>query len=371
MRVHQRWGNALNILLRIIQFLIRVSTGLAALILVLLPFFVALDYGGILWWTHHAVGLAVVIALALSLPSIFDRTYQPSMRQLVILGIMLLWLAFTGFQSIELPMNWLEVLSPGSFAAYSEWLPPILPSEPVPQHASISVFPEQTRHAFAVFSIALATAWAAMRVFDTRPRMIILLSGVSIVGAAISLLGILRLTLPQLLFFDYFAVDGPNCFATFVNRNNGALFINMGFAASLGLLAWRLSVLAGQEVDDEGFEFNDLFSLASDRDSLIGVSGAVLCLLGLLICGSRGGLAAALVAFLFSLGWLRKKRGVATVAVAIGGALGVALLLAAPLNLGFKSIDRFQFFSEKSTTITSDSRYATTAEAVIWPLRVR
>ncbi len=125
-------------------------------------------------------------------------------------------------------------------------------------------------------------------------------------------------------------------FGCFVNRNNAALMMNLGLSASLGLLAWRLAALTGLEVDDDNFEFNDILSLTNDRDSLIGLFSATLCLCGLLTCGSRGGLVALVVGGLLAFGWVRQKRGSTTVPVVAAAVIACVALLVVPLNLDLK-----------------------------------
>lgn len=323
------------------------------MIVAVLPILVAIDFGGVLWWTQYVAGLAILVAFLLALPTLADwqRYFRP--RQLLVIIPLLLWLTYSYFQTINLPPSIVAALSPGSHAAYTEWLEPILPAAKLPQSFPISIAQDDTTHAVALFGMLLVLTWTSLRVFNTRGRLIGLLSCVAISGATVSVLGIVCLMLPDIPFFA--GMDGN--FSTFVNRNNAALAMNLGMSASLGLLSWRLSALTGQELDGDGFEFNDLLALTSDRDSAIGVLSALLCMTGLLVCGSRAGLATVLFATLLSLGWIRKRKGFSTVPVVLIATTILAALLTVPLKLDLESIKRMEFFSDQSQTILNDGRF--------------
>ena len=236
------------------------------MILAVLPIFVAIDFGGVLWWTQYVAGLAILAAFLLALPSLVDWNRYARPRQLLVIVPLLLWLAYSYFQTITLPPSIVAVLSPGSHAAYTQWLEPILPATKLPDSFPISIAQDDTLHAVALFGVLFVLAWTSLRVFNTRARLIGLLSCVAISGAVVAVLGVVGLMLPDIPFF----ASMDQHFSTFVNRNNAALTMNLGMAASLGLLSWRLSALTGQELDGDEFEFNDLFALTSDRNSAIG-----------------------------------------------------------------------------------------------------
>lgn len=339
--------------LKHLRILTSISTGLSALILAILPILVAIDFGGVLWWTQYVAGLAIVVAFVLALPTLADwqRYFRP--RQLLVIIPMLMWLMYSYFQTIPLSPSLIGVLSPGSYTAYTEWLEPILPAAMLPQSFPISIAQDDTTHAVALFGIMLVLTWTSLRVFNTRGRLIALLSCVAITGATISILGIVGLMLPEIPFFSGY----DKHFSTFVNRNNAALAMNLGLGASLGLLSWRLSALTGQELDGEEFEFNDLYALTSDRNSAVGVICALLCITGLLVCGSRAGLATVLFASLLSLGWIRKRRGFSTIPVVLITTMILAALLTVPLQLDLESIKRMKLFSDGTETILNDGRF--------------
>lgn len=327
------------------------------MIVAVLPILVAIDFGGVLWWTQYVAGLAIVTAFVIALPSLADWSRYMRPQQLLVTIPLLLWLAYSAFQTVSLPPSFVSMLSPGSHATYTQWLEPILPAKLVPTSFPISVMQDETSHAVALFGLITMLAWTSLRVFNTRARMIGLLSSIAITGGIIAILGITALLLPNIPFFEVVSSSPGSSFSTFVNRNNAALMLNLGLAASFGLLSWRLSALTGQELDSSDFEFNDLLALTSDRDSAIGVICSVLCIIGLLVCGSRAGLATVLFASLLSLGWIRKRRGFSTIPVVLIAASILAALLTVPLQLDLESIRRMKLFSDESQTILNDGRF--------------
>ncbi|WP_222436063.1 O-antigen ligase family protein [Rubripirellula reticaptiva] len=326
------------------------------LLLAILPIAVALDFGGVLWWTQCVAGLVIAAAFAFSLPTITTWSSYHRPRHMLVMVPLVLWLGFSAFQTIRLSPSIVGLLSPASKVAYTDWISPILPAEQLPSSYPISIAPDDSNHAVALFSVMVLLAWTSLRVFNTRSRLIGLLSAVAITGALISVLGITSLTLPDLAIAKYFSEAGNANFASFVNRNNAALTLNLGLAASLGLLGWRLSALTGQEIDGDEFEIGELFALASDRDSAVGVVCAVLCLAGLLVCGSRGGLGAAVIATTVSFGWMRRRKGLSTIPVAMA-VIGIATaILLIPLKLNLESIKRLELLSTNSKTLATDGR---------------
>lgn len=340
-----------------IRLIATITTGLAAVILAVLPLLVAIDFGGVLWWTQYMASLAIMVAFCLTLPTLLAWSTYFRPRQLLIMVPMLLWTAYAAFQTVSLSPGLVKILSPASHSAYTEWLEPILPAEMLPQTFPISIAVDDSVHAVAMLGMVLVLTWTSMQVFNTRARLIGLLSMVAITGAAIAALGIVSQVIPDLAFFETIRNSPGISFSTFVNRNNAALTMNIGLAASFGLLGWRLSALTGQEIDGDEFEFVDLFSLTSDRDSLIGIGCGLLCLIGLLVCGSRSGIIAVMIGTLLSLGWIRQRKGFKTIPVVlVCGAIAVALLTV-PLQLNLESLKRLELFSDTSSTILNDGRF--------------
>ncbi|EMI19893.1 signal peptide protein, partial [Rhodopirellula maiorica SM1] len=287
-----------------------------------------------------------------------DRDTQGGPRFHWLTILLLGWAAFAWFQTLPLPAFLTNLLSPGSAAAYTTWLDPIIGSqtERSSMHP-ISIDPAASRHAVAMLLVVATLAWTSASVFQNRRRLVLLMAGLAAGAAVHAALGIFQLVSPETDLLGMNAINRGAHFAAFVNRNNAALLMNIGVGASMGVLAWRLSALIGTEVDDENFEVNDLISLASDRDSSIALISLVLCTAALLVCGSRGGLVSAIIGFTLALGWIRARRGTASIPVIIAVlAIAVALLIV-PFNLDLTSLDRMELLSDQDeSTLLNDGR---------------
>lgn len=332
-----------------------ICTWIAALILALLPMAVAADFGGVLWWTQFVAGVAILLAVILAVPGLFAEENSRLLRQYVLLAPLVLWIAYAAFQTVPMMPSFVRSLSGASHTAYTEWIEPLVSEDGVPSHFPISLCIEQSRHALAVLMLVTGLAWACSVVFLTRARISMLLSVIALGAALHSAFGLLAMIYPDTQVFG--ADAGNSRFGSFVNRNNAALLLNFGLAASLGLLSWRLTALTGQEVDDPNFEYNDLLALISDRDSVIGVCSAVACIAGLLVCGSRGGLIACIAGVLLAFGWVRQRRGFRTIPVIVATVFVCVAVLLVPLRLDLQSIKRMEVFSgDDMSTVLRDGR---------------
>ncbi|MCG8648439.1 MAG: O-antigen ligase family protein [Pirellulales bacterium] len=327
---------------------------IAAMIVMSLPIVVAADFGGVLWWTQYAAAMAVAAAAVLAITALLAPGGSVSPKQHALLWPCLAWAVYAWLQSLPLPGSLVGWLSPASQAAYTQWIEPFVSSSQAPAYYSVSLSALDTRHAAAILTLLVGLVWAVPLIFQTRSRVAAFLCVVALGSALHAGFGIYRVMAPGTLVWG--TDIGQATFGSFVNPNNAALLLNLGLATSFGLLAWRLMALTGQEVDDPNFELNDLLALIRDRESFIGMIAAVLCVTGLLVCGSRGGVVAAVGGVLLALGWLRQRRGFMTVPV-VGGALllGVGLLVV-PLNLNLQSLTDFQGMSTDSSTLLRDGR---------------
>ncbi|MGB7325848.1 MAG: O-antigen ligase family protein [Rubripirellula sp.] len=330
---------------------------ISAAILAVLPTVIAADFGGILRWTQFVASLAVVGVTALSCVAMFGRDNCTHPRQHVLLIPLLIWLAYAFFQTIPLPGSVVEFLSPGSHEAYTQWLLPILDSNLEPDKFPLSIAPFSSRHAAAVLSLLVAIVFASSMVFHARQRLIVLLIAFAMGAAIQSAFGLLRLALPETDFFDVRLDEAVGSFGTFINRNNAALFLNLGFGCSLGLLAWRLMALTGHEIDGDRFTIGELNCLIGDRESMIAIATAIVCGVGLVTCGSRGGIVAMGSGLLLAFGWIRQQRGLMTIPIAAGAMVFAAAILLVPLDMGLESIRRFDFSNSGSDTLASGGRF--------------
>ncbi len=317
---------------------------------------VAADFGGVLWWTQYIAALAILAAALLALPSLFSADNLALLRQNYIVLILLFWSLFAWLQTVPMFAGLVGLLSNGSKLAYRDWIEPLLGVENTPTSFPISIDPQQTAHSVAAMVLVLCVVWTATQVFGARAKLSMLLHALAIGAALHAAFGIARQVYPQLHVFGVEMQSGS--FGCFVNHSNAALFMNVGLAASLGLLAWRMAALTGMELDDKHFEVNDLLALLNDRASIAGVISAAFCLCGLLVCGSRGGLASLVIGGLLALGWMRQNRGMKTVPVVGVAILAVLAILITPLNLDLQSIQRLEIFSGGDTsTILRNARF--------------
>lgn len=338
-----------------IRLALSTLTWISATILATLPVVVAADFGGVLWWTQYIAALTIFAAMIMAIPSLFFERNARPIRHYYLIFILLFWTAYSWLQTVPMFGGLVGTLSNGSSIAYRDWIEPFLGQDRPPSFFPISIDPEQSSHAVAVLAMVVCLVWTTMQVFGSRNKIVMLLNVMAIGAALHAAFGIVRQVYPEIQVFG--STMAVNSFGCFVNRNNAALMMNLGLSASLGLLSWRLAALTGLEVDDNNFEFNDILSLTNDRDSLIGLFSATLCLCGLLVCGSRGGLVALVIGGLLAFGWVRQKRGSKTVPVVAAAVILCVAFLVVPLNLDLKSIDRLGLFEDsKGLTIQNNGR---------------
>lgn len=341
--------------MKLIRLLAEVSIWISAAILAALPIIVAIDFGGVLWWTQYVAAIAILAAAFFALPTLVGRESTGLLRQHYLTLVLLVWCAYAWLQTVPMFVGLVGTLSNGSKLAYRDWIEPYVGSDGLGLFCPLSIAPEQSAHAAALLTLVLCLVWTSTQVFVSRAKIGMLLNVLAIGAALHAAFGILRQVYPEI---QVLGVDmKPHSFGCFVNRNNAALLMNLGLGASLGLLAWRLSAHTGLEVDENNFEFNDLMSLTGDRDSLIGLISASLCITGLLINGSRGGLVAMIIGLLLAFGWIRQKRGSRTIPVVIATVLLCVAILVIPLNLQLESVQRFEIMdNESNTTLLTDGR---------------
>ncbi|EMI53593.1 O-antigen ligase family protein [Rhodopirellula sallentina] len=325
---------------------------ISASILVAIPILLAVDFGGVYHWSQYLAGIGIMVAVVFALPGLSDSTASSGVRQHAILVPLGLLTAWAWFQTVPLPSGIVSWLSPGSYAAYTTWLDGLV-SQTAGQ-IPISISPEDTIHVASLFTILLPLCFAASIVFHARIRLQMLLSAIAIAGASVAVLGFYRKLDPTADLWIFQPV--ASSFGGFVNRNNAALMLNLGLAASLGLLSWRMMALHAVELDDPDFEFNDLLALISDRESFVGLISGTACVAGLLVNGSRGGVVAALFGLMLAFGYVRPRRGLISIPVLLVVlSISVAVLIT-PMNLNLESVTRWEFFSEEADTLQSDGR---------------
>lgn len=329
----------------------------------------SLDFGGILPWSRWMMSVA---ALALAILAWAGYALKRSDSAMVryeatqgsdaellstsagLIPALLLLLAagYVAMQMVELPANLVGVLSPGAADAFLRWgqIPGQGPRESFP----ITVDIDSSRN--VLWSLFGTSAFAIAAGFGLRGPVAItsLLFWTALGGAAASAYGMFRMATGDAIVWNAH-VSG---FGVFVNRNAAALWINLSLASSLGLVAFRSMERFGQEVDDPSFELNDWFGLLSDPVAVVGVLTGLLSIIGLLACGSRGGIAACLIGMLAAMGWIRSNRGFKVVPIVFLATIVVTAVMLVPFRLSMNSLRRFSFFSESRTgTIAEDGRF--------------
>ncbi len=322
-----------------------------------MPIALAIDFGGVLWWSQYIAALATALVVVLTAMGWVASGCPGQSNKQILLVPLLLWVGLAWFQTVSLPQSSVAWLSPASVTAYTDWVEPYVEVDQAPNWIPISLSMTDSRHSVALLCLIVGIAWSSAIVFDSRMRLGMMLSFLAVGAASIAAIGLWLRVFPNQGFFGFEEHLSSSSFSTFVNRNNAALLLNLGLAASLGLLSWRLTALTGQEVDDPDFDFSDLFSLINDRDSMIGIISATLCVSGLLVGGSRGGVVAALIGILIAFGWVRRRRGLASLPV-IASVVGICTaILLVPTNLSLESIQRLEVFTSSSqSTLLNDGR---------------
>lgn len=109
----------------------------------------------------------------------------------------------------------------------------------LPAQTTISLYPASTRHDLALLVAAVAVFFIASRLFSSSKALLLLFFVVALNGAALSFFGLAQqLRWNGLLFGTVPLSEGGAPFASFVNRNSGAGYLNMCLGAALGITIW-------------------------------------------------------------------------------------------------------------------------------------
>ncbi len=288
------------------------------------------------WWFGGAtaisqfwLGVGVVLALGFWIPSLLlQRTSRPIPE--VLLPICLILLVGV-VQLVPLPGP------PGLMhrAELADWLPGGLVAKPA--GGAISIYPAATRHELCRLLLATAVLLMASDLFRTRLSRSFLCGAILLNGTALALFGIVQKLTWEGKMFGRVPIVVGQPFASFVNRNNAAGYLNLCLACGVGLLVltYRSSRSDGQTrpIEERWEPFSNLDRLlpqwivillgtvtlavfaASSRGGIVGlVSMAIAAML--LAAATRyrrlvfGGLVAMGVVTVLALGWLGFGRAV-------------------------------------------------------------
>ena len=338
--------------------LLPIVVWVAAVLVAILPWMIALDSGGVYPWSRWLLSLLVLpaVLLAYAVPSDeqAERSFRPHL-------LTLLAMAMAGYvlvQTIRLPAWMVGLVSPGVRAAWSQWLPAPAVADSLAGSGWIpmSIDPGLTLSYFAYFVLCAAFAWCGATLFGTRERGRLILVLFAVLGATHSVLGIWQILSDP--HETLWGIPATSPFGPFVNRNNASALLLVSLAACLGILGWRLSTTTGHEFGDRQFSFSSLLDLFSDRIALLTYIALALVVSGLIACGSRGGLAGAMFGGALAIGLFRSSsiaRRLLAIIVVVG--LGVAILFVR-LEVRPQTLDRFGASAEGlAESILSDQRW--------------
>lgn len=248
------------------------------------------------------------------------------------------FIAWVTFQLVPLPLTLLGILSPGrhafEWASSDGWLP-------------LSVSAPDTRRGLAFLVAALLAHLAASTALARDEARALFLRGLSLLGLAFSLLGLVQLVRGTTSIYGVFEPHegGGSIFGPFVNRNHFAGYMLMVIPVALAVFARALDAAAAEARNERGWR--RLAHVLDTRagTALIGWSMPILAATAaLLATHSRGGL----LAFVASLALLSLRLRRMGVLWAAGLAVAAAFS-----GLGLERLhDRFARTSIESLTRT-------------------
>ncbi|MCA9184738.1 MAG: O-antigen ligase family protein [Pirellulaceae bacterium] len=106
---------------------------------------------------------------------------------------------------------------------------------------TVSLYPSATRYDLSLMALGVMAFVLASLHLNTASKRLVICISVAINGAALAVFGIVQqLTYNGKLFWYITLTQGGHPFASFVNRNNGAGYLNLCLGAALGVVAWNL-----------------------------------------------------------------------------------------------------------------------------------
>lgn len=333
---------------------------IAALILGVLPAALATDFGGVLPWTQYVSALGILVAGLIAATGRLASVGCPGEVRLqpkafLFTALLAILLAGAALQTVAMPRNWVLWLSPASYAAHVDWAGALV-GVPLDEGIPISIAPFDSRHSIAYLSIAVLVSFVSVWLFQHRGRTTWLLSAIAIGACSVALIGLARKLAPGFQLWSFRSGGEGAPFGTFMNRNNAALALNLGIAAALGLVVWRKMALATSRW------FRDVPTLALSASICV-------CLVGLIGCGSRGGLLSTLVAGGVTVFTLRGRLGRFAWSVMV--IVAIAVLVLAVLRtemLGNQGL-RDDTLEQIKSTVGPDAgdRLSTDTRLAHWP----
>ena len=228
------------------------------------------------------------------------------------LGAGILWLAYVGLQFVDLPAEWIQILSPHAYEAHTRAAHAL--GIPLGRTLTLSLDPHATRD-FWFKTLAYGCVFSlTLLLVNTRQRLELLLKTLVISGTAQAIYSSVMVLsgLEYGFFIKKFAYLGTAT-GTFVNRNHLAGYLNLCLAVGLGLM---IAMLGGEAVHTWRQRLRSIVRLLLGEKTRLRIY-LIVMVIALVLTRSRMGNTAFFVSTL------------------IGGALGLMLMRNAPRSTLF------------------------------------
>ena len=198
-------------------------------------------------WIQAWLAAGVLAAGVLYLASRLGRNPSPRLATCLIpLGLAI---GLATVQLLPLPAGVLRVVSPRSSQIHRQMLPAADAADAtlvdLPDQNSwraASLYPDRTRHQWALLVLATLTFFLASVLFETAAAQRWLIFLLAMNGAVLAFFGLIqKLTWNGRFYWIGPATGIDSAFATFVNRNNAGGYLSISLAAALGLAMWAAS----------------------------------------------------------------------------------------------------------------------------------
>ncbi len=229
------------------------------------------------------------------------------------------------------------------------------------QHSAQSIYPAATRLEIARLGMAIIACYLGIVLFADPRSQVWLWAAFAVNGAALSFFGIVQqLSWNGKLFWTVPLLLGGQPFASFVNRNNAAGYLNICLAAAVGLTIWSIFRVARRSYSTDR---RSTESPGTDRPSPLSVINefsatsvvlASMIAAGIICSVSRGGVLALVVAAVVLLLCTFRMR----IGLAVGSLFAGVMLLGLGLVLWTGQEERFlvRWNSSSGDTIESGAQ---------------
>jgi tetratricopeptide (TPR) repeat protein len=229
----------------------RVAQGLLLLLLVVAPW----CYGGVDAWFQSVAAGVMAVCIACWIGTFLTQRSSNELLPVLVVPL-LVALAIPWLQVVKWPATSVAAVSP-AMAALDERLTPRQPiavelplseiarslggdGHEEPAKRTLSVYPAATRSRACLLAMAIAAFVLGARFFRRQKALMVLLCVAAANGVAVAFLGWVQKLSGKLILIGEIA-GSSNPFGPFINKNNGAGFLNLSLACAIGLLAYLFS----------------------------------------------------------------------------------------------------------------------------------